>query len=69
MAPINGRTIMAPAAAATMAILLLAYTRSSIAAARSNARPGGPGDTGAHGGLKRQPRHSSENGGEDLKNG
>jgi len=66
MAPINGRTVMAPAAAATMAILLLVYTRSSIEAARSNARPGGSGDSG---GLKRQPRRSGENGGEDLKNG
>jgi hypothetical protein len=51
MAPINGRTVMAPAAAATMALLLLAYTRSSISAARTNARkPGGPADS-----LKARP--------------
>ena len=43
MAPITGRTIMAPAAAATMALLLFAYTRSSINEARR---------TGGQGGLK-----------------
>ncbi|TGZ76567.1 hypothetical protein EX30DRAFT_375381 [Ascodesmis nigricans] len=34
MPKITGRTIMAPAAAATMALLLFTYTRKSIAAAR-----------------------------------
>jgi hypothetical protein len=49
MVKINGRTVMAPAAAATMALLLFTYTRSSIAQARSQAQ-----NHPASGGLKTQ---------------
>ena len=52
MVKITGRTIMAPAAAATMAVILFTYTRSSIASARSNAKT-----EDARGGLK-SPRRS-----------
>ncbi|KAL2269151.1 hypothetical protein VTJ83DRAFT_3997 [Remersonia thermophila] len=38
MVKINAKTIMAPAAAFTMACLLFTYTRSSIRAARTNAQ-------------------------------
>ncbi|KAF8242226.1 hypothetical protein K440DRAFT_617755 [Wilcoxina mikolae CBS 423.85] len=52
MAPsINGRTIMAPAAAATMALLLFTYTRSSIKEARR---------TGGQGGLKSRKTGEAE---------
>ena len=38
MAPITGRTIMAPVAAFTMALVLLSYTRKSIGQARAEAK-------------------------------
>ena len=38
MALITGRTIMAPAAAFTMALVLLSYVRKSIGEARSQAK-------------------------------
>lgn len=46
---INSRTIVAPAAAFTMAILLFVYSRTSIRAAKANARRHREADSGGEG--------------------
>ncbi|CZT20611.1 uncharacterized protein RCC_06469 [Ramularia collo-cygni] len=46
---INRRTIIAPAAAATMALLLFVYTRTSIRAAKANAQRHRDVDSGGEG--------------------
>ncbi|KAH0293864.1 hypothetical protein M436DRAFT_71465 [Aureobasidium namibiae CBS 147.97] len=47
--PINSRTIVAPAAAFTMACLLFVYTRTSIRAAKANAQRHRDADSGGEG--------------------
>jgi len=47
--PINSRTIIAPAAALTMACLLFVYTRTSIRAAKANAQRHREADSGGEG--------------------
>ncbi|KAF2766411.1 hypothetical protein EJ03DRAFT_246397, partial [Teratosphaeria nubilosa] len=46
---INSRTIVAPAAAFTMACLLFVYARTSIRAAKGNARRHRDADSGGEG--------------------
>ncbi|KAK4496489.1 hypothetical protein PRZ48_012469 [Zasmidium cellare] len=46
---INSRTIAAPAAAFTMALILFVYTRTSIRAAKANAQRHRDADTGGEG--------------------
>lgn len=46
---INNRTIVAPAAAFTMALILFVYTRTSIRAAKANAQRHRQADTGGEG--------------------
>nr|POE96879.1 hypothetical protein CFP56_79097 [Quercus suber] len=46
---VNARTIVAPAAAFTMALLLFVYTRTSIRAAKENAQRHRDADTGGGG--------------------
>lgn len=46
---INSRTVMAPAAAFTMALILFVYTRTSIRAAKANAQRHRDADTGGEG--------------------
>ncbi|CAK3868024.1 hypothetical protein CBER1_03130 [Lecanosticta acicola] len=46
---INSRTIVAPAAAFTMALILFVYTRTSIRAAKANAQRHRDADTGGEG--------------------
>ncbi|KAF2161545.1 hypothetical protein M409DRAFT_27943 [Zasmidium cellare ATCC 36951] len=46
---INSRTIAAPAAAFTMALILFVYTRTSIRAAKANAQRHREADTGGEG--------------------
>ncbi|CAD0111988.1 unnamed protein product [Aureobasidium uvarum] len=47
--PFNSRTIIAPAAAFTMACLLFVYTRTSIRAAKANAQRHRDADSGGEG--------------------
>lgn len=47
--PINSRTLVAPAAAATMALLLFVYARTSIRAAKANAQRHRDADTASGG--------------------
>jgi hypothetical protein len=47
--PFNSRTIIAPAAAFTMACLLFVYTRTSIRAAKANAQRHRNADSGGEG--------------------
>ncbi|QIW97023.1 hypothetical protein AMS68_002541 [Peltaster fructicola] len=46
---LNSRTLVAPAAAATMAILLFVYARTSIRAAKANAQRHREADSGGEG--------------------
>lgn len=47
--PFNSRTLVAPAAAATMALLLFVYARTSIRAAKANAQRHRDADSGGEG--------------------
>lgn len=58
---INSRTIVAPAAAFTMAILLFVYARTSIRAAKANAQRHRDADTGG-GGLSLLAEHRRRHG-------